>query len=97
MKVSIITLREMIRHEFSRLILVEDKGDDSAYPGDLGVGTPTGTPEDIGQYVTADEEETTTEMGTDDDPTDPAHAQKQKELRLQQTALAQKRQDLATG
>ena len=95
MKVSITTLKEMIKDELSRFILTEDRGKNDAYPGELDIGIPTGPPAETVEDVEAEEQETTSHMHPDD-PTDPAVAQKQKALRRTQSLEDKERFRLAT-
>ena len=95
MRLKVSHLKEMIRDELSRFVLTEDKGED-AYPGELGVGTPTGTPAETDADVAAEEQETTSQMHPDD-PTDPSTAEKQKTLRQTQELEDEKRFQDATG
>lgn len=95
MRLKVSHLKEMIRDELSKFVLTEDKGED-AYPGELGVGTPTGTPAETDADVAAEEQETTAQMHPDD-PTDPPTAEEQKARRQTQELEDKKRFQDATG
>ena len=87
MRLTISALKEMIRDELAHALLQEDNPGGTAYPGRAGTPVSTGASD---AYAVAGLQDVESQEHPDD-PTDPAEAEKQKELRRQATQIEKTR------